>query len=320
MQVQVLVLDGVFDTGLSVVLDTFQTATELAAQSGKPSVRFDVQLVGLGRHATTQQKLRARLTPATEAGRPDVVVVPALGAKMPDALSRALACSDVERACRLLGGWADAGCSIASACTGTFVVARAGLLDGHSATTTWWLSPLFRQLYPRVELDDSRMLVKSARYVTAGAALAHLDLALFLIRSKSPALATLTARYLVVEQHASQAAFAIPDHLAHSDPLVERFERWARRHLGERFSLEAAAHAAGTSERTLARRLKLTLGKSPLGYVQELRVERAVHLLQTTAESVDAIAAKVGYEDGITLRNLLRRRTGRGVRELRSPR
>jgi transcriptional regulator GlxA family with amidase domain len=161
------------------------------------------------------------------------------------------------------------------------------------------------------------MLVKSARFLTAGAALAHLDLALALVRQRSPALAAMTARYLVVEQHSSQAAFAIPDHLAHSDATVERFERWARRHLGERFSLEAAAHAAGTSQRTLARRLKVTLDKSPLGYVQELRVERALHLLQTTEESVDQIAEQVGYEDGITLRNLLRRRTGRGVRELR---
>jgi transcriptional regulator GlxA family with amidase domain len=141
-----------------------------------------------------------------------------------------------------------------------------------------------------------------------------------LVRRLSPSLAALTARYLVIEPHSSQAAFAISDHLAHTDPLVERFERWARRHLGERFSLQAAAHAAGTSQRTLARHLKLTLDKSPLGYVQDLRVERAVHLLQTTGDSVDCIAEKVGYQDGISLRNLLRRRTGRGVRALREPR
>jgi transcriptional regulator GlxA family with amidase domain len=320
MLVQVLVLDGVFDTGLSVVLDTLQTASELAQLNGKPSVNFEVALVGLGSKARTQQGLTVSLTRAETAPRPDVVIVPALGAKMPDALGAALGRRDVKRAGGLLNDWAKAGCTISAACTGTFVVAQSGVLDGRAATTTWWLSPLFRQLFPSVTLDDSRMLVKSSRFITAGAALAHLDLALFLVRSKSPALAALTARYLVVEQHSSQAAFAIPDHLAHSDAMVERFERWARRHLGERFSLQAAAHAAGTSERTLARRLKTTLGKSPLGYVQELRVERAVHLLQTTGESVDSIAAQVGYEDGITLRNLLRRRTGRGVRELRQHR
>jgi len=320
MRVQVLVLDGVFDTGLSLLLDALQTASELAKLNGKPSVRFDVELVGLARKATTQQGLTVRLAPANAKARPDVVVVPALGSKLPDALGEALRRPTVQRACRLLGDWASTGTMMTAACTGTFVLAETGALDGHAATTSWWLAPLFRKRYPRIELDDSRMLIKSSRFITAGAALAHLDLALFLVRSQSPSLAAMTARYLVVEQHSSQAAFAIPDHLAHSDPLVERFERWARRHLSERFSLEAAARAAGTSERTLARHLKLTLDKSPLGYVQDLRVERAVHLLQTSGDNIDAIAEKVGYEDGITLRNLLRRRTGRGVRELRKSR
>jgi transcriptional regulator GlxA family with amidase domain len=162
------------------------------------------------------------------------------------------------------------------------------------------------------------MVVSSGAFVTAGAALAHIDLALGLIRRQSPALAALTARYLLIEPRASQAIFMIPDHLAHNDPLVERFERWARRHLRQGFSLSDAARSAGASERTLARRLRSVLGKSPLSYFQDLRVERAVHLLQTSNSSVDRIATEIGYSDGVTLRTLLRRKLGRGVRELRS--
>jgi transcriptional regulator GlxA family with amidase domain len=100
--------------------------------------------------------------------------------------------------------------------------------------------------------------------------------------------------------------------------LLERFEHWARRHLARGFSLSEAARSAGTSERTLARRLRTVLGKSPLSYFQDLRVERAVHLLQTSNSSVDRIAAEIGYSDAVTLRTLLRRRLGRGVRDLRS--
>ena len=70
---------------------------------------------------------------------------------------------------------------VAAACIGTFVLAESGLLDTHRATTTWWLAPLFRKRYPNVELDESNMIVKSGRFVTAGAALGHLDLALWLI-------------------------------------------------------------------------------------------------------------------------------------------
>ncbi|RYF41509.1 MAG: helix-turn-helix domain-containing protein, partial [Comamonadaceae bacterium] len=202
----------------------------------------------------------------------------------------------------------------------TFVLAGTGLLDGRGATTTWWLAPLFRERHPLVQLDSSPRLVHSGRFVTAGAAMAHIDLALWLVRRSSPALAAVTARYLLADAPGSQAQFVIPDHVAHNDPTVERFERWARDRLARAapaFSLAEGAHAAGTSTRTLTRRLQAVLGKSPLAYFQELRVERAVHLLQTSRASVDQIAARVGYEDGATLRVLLRRRLGRGVRELR---
>lgn len=154
--------------------------------------------------------------------------------------------------------------------------------------------------------------------MTAGAALSHIDLALALIRQASPELATLVAKYLVIDTRPSQSAYAISDHLVHADPLVERFERWARSQLERGFSLDDAAEALATSKRTLARRMRDTLGKSPLSYFQDLRVERAVHLLKTTSHSIERIAAMVGYADGVTLRTLLRRRLGRGVRELRS--
>src|SRR4051812_38323404 len=101
------------------------------------------------------------------------------------------------------------------------------------------------------------------------------------------------------------------------DPLVERFERWARTRLAHGFSLDEAAKAVASSKRTLARRLHAVLGKSPLSYFQTLRVERAVHLLKTGNESVDEIAARVGYADGVTLRTLLRRHLGYGIREIR---
>jgi transcriptional regulator GlxA family with amidase domain len=145
----------------------------------------------------------------------------------------------------------------------------------------------------------------------------HLDLALALIRRASPELANLTARYLVVDERTSQSIYSIPDHLAHADPLIQRFERWARGRLAEGFSLDQAAQALATSKRTLARRMQSVLGKSPLAFFQDLRIERAVHLLRTSQASVDQIGVEVGYAEGVTLRALLRRRLGRSVREIR---
>lgn len=318
MKIAILVLDRVFDTGLSTLLDTFATANEIAESTGAPSTRFDVTLVGATRKVRTSQGLAVPVTPAAGIGRPDVVLIPALGAKTPETLSAALTRRDVRDAGALIGEWAAAGTLVGAACTGTFVLAESSLLDGHNATTTWWLAPVFRERYPHVVLDSSHMLVQSAQFVTVGAALAHLDLALWFVRRASPSLASLAARYLLVDPRSSQAAYVIPDHLAHSDPLVDRFEAWARDHLASGFLLSDAARATGASERTLARRMQAVLGKSPLAYFQDIRVERAVHLLQTTNASVDQIAAQVGYADGVTLRTLLRRRIGRGIRELRT--
>jgi transcriptional regulator GlxA family with amidase domain len=103
----------------------------------------------------------------------------------------------------------------------------------------------------------------------------------------------------------------------HADPLVRKFESWSRANVGRGFSLNAAARAVGSSKRTLARRMDAVLGRTPLEYFQGVRVERAVHLLKTTRASVDEIASRVGYADGVTLRSLLRRRLHAGVREIR---
>jgi transcriptional regulator GlxA family with amidase domain len=250
--------------------------------------------------------------------KPDWVVVPALAAGSPEQLIPALGRSDVKQAKAQLAKWHAEGARIAASCIGTFLVAEAGLLDHREATTTWWLAPLFRQRYPNVLLDESRMLVPTDIGVTAGAAMGHLDLALWLLRQASPELSAIVSRYMLADIRSSQAFYIIPNHLAQADPLILRFEKWAREHLKAGFSLQEAANALATSARSLQRRCQNVLGKSPLAYFQDLRVEHAQSLLHGGGLDIEAIAAEVGYEDGATLRSLLRQRLGRGVRELRA--
>jgi len=285
--------------------------------TGISSLRFQTKLVGLCDTVTTAHGLSVPVTSAARAQTPDAVVMPAINRITPEPLMQALASAEVCEAGAVLRQWSGRGALTAAACVGTFVLAEAALLDGEEATTTWWLAPLFRQRYPRVRLVESRLIVQSNAVVTAGAALGHLDLALNLIRRASPELASVTAKYLVADARTSQAAYTIPTHLIHTDPLVHKFERWARQRLAEGFSLDQAAAALATSKRTLARRTQSVLDKSPLDYFQDLRIERAVHLLETSKASVDQIAAEVGYAEGATLRALLRRKLGRGVREIR---
>ena len=316
MRISVLVLDDVFDLGLSAVLDAFQTANEIIQMLKLEVPRFQVYKVGLRRKIRTAHGLSVVLDPIG-ARTPDYVFVPAIAFKMPGALEVALERSDVRDAANVLQKWARSAAMMTAACIGTFVMAESGLLDKQHATTTWWLAPLFRSRYPAVVLDDSSMIVRSGRFVTAGAALGHMDLALWIVRSMSPHLASLTARYLIADSRTSQSVYALSDHLMHSDPTVERFETWARGRLAKGFSLDDAARSVGASKRTLARRMQSVLGKSPLTYFQNLRIEHALHLLRTGQASVDEVALRVGYSDGATLRALLRRRLGLGIKEIR---
>lgn len=318
MRIAILALEGLWDTGLTVMLDALSLASKFSVLQMGGTVRFDVSVVGVRRRIRSGQGLQIPVEAITPELKPDWVIVPALSTGRPEQLLPALERRDVIQATIELRKWHAAGAQIGASCIGTFILAEAGLLNEREATTTWWLAPLFRKRYPNVLLDESRMLVPTDVGITAGAAMGHLDLALWLIRQASPELAALVSRYLLADLRSSQAPFIIPNHLAQADPLIQRFERWARDHLKDGFSLQQAADALATSARTLQRRCEAVLGKSPLSYFQDLRVERAQSLLHGSGLDLDAIAAEVGYLDGATLRTLLRERLGRGVRELRA--
>ena len=317
MRLAVLALDGVFDTGLAALLDIFSTANELASAQGIAHPLFDVQVIGVRPQVRTAQGLTMTVQPASAVRNPDWVVVPALNTKQQERLIAALSGEDVRDAVAHLRTWHASGISVAGACIGTFLLAEAGILDNLEATTSWPFAPLFRQRYPKVRLDDSRMIVTAGRVATAGAAMGHLDLALWLVRQASPEMAAFVARFMLIDKRPSQAEYIIPDYLAHADPLIERFERWVRENLASGFSLQDAATALAITPRTLQRRTEAVLGKSPLSFVQDLRVERAQHLV-ALGHDLEKIAAEVGYVESGTLRTLLRRRLGRGVRELRA--
>jgi transcriptional regulator GlxA family with amidase domain len=318
MRISLLALDGLWDTGLTVTLDAFGLANNFSRLQMGGSPHFDVSVVGVRKRVRSGHGLAIPVRAITRNLKPDWVIVPALNTGTPERLLPSLERPDVKQAKAQLLAWHAAGARIAASCIGTFLLAETGLLDHKQATTTWWLAPLFRRRYPNVLLDESRMLVSAGTVVTTGAAMGHLDLALWLIRQSSPELATLVSRYLLADIRSLQAPYIIPNHLAQADPLVLRFERWARAHLKEGFSLQHAAKALATSARTLQRRCDAVLGKSPLAYFQDLRVEHAQSLLHGTDVDIEAIAADVGYADGATLRTLLRQRLGRGVRELRA--
>ncbi|MBR7837395.1 DJ-1/PfpI family protein [Actinospica durhamensis] len=188
MDVAVVVYDGVFDSGLAAILDVLSNANALGNELHQAPT-WDVTMVGPSTHVRTGAGLLVSPEPLEHARSADLLVVPALAESRPSALLDHVG-GDVSLPVRdLIAKTHKQGTPIASACAGTFLLAEAGILDGVRATTTWWLSPAFRARYPRVELDHGHMVVTSGSITTAGAAFGHIDLALSIIRSGSPALA-----------------------------------------------------------------------------------------------------------------------------------
>jgi transcriptional regulator GlxA family with amidase domain len=316
MEIAVLACDGVFDSGLAAILDVLDHANAVAEQIS-PSLSWNVTTVGVDTMVRTGAGHLVPAEPLAHAETADLLIVPARAARGPADVLDFIG-GDASLPVRDLIARTRQRCTpIASACAGTFLLAEAGVLDGLRATTTWWLAPAFRARYPKVDLDEGRMVVTSDGVVTAGAAFGHVDLALAIVRTSSPALADQVARYLVIDDRPSQSAYTIPSALAQNDPLVAAFERWVRERLAEPISIPHAAESIGVSERTLQRAVQRIMGTSPIRFVQAVRVERASHLLRTTDLSLETISRKVGYEHPNTLRLLLRERTGKTTAALR---
>lgn len=311
MHVGVVAIPGTFDSAFTSVLDVLRVAEALRPAIDPHIPAIEVTVIGLRPTVRTGNGLivesdRDLTDPMHDL---DVLVVPTLGALSASGVEDALALPEVrELRTALRDGPATGVPTLAGACTGTFVLAEAGRLDGVKAATSWWLSGFFHQRYPGVLLDSSRMVVRSDRVITAGAAFAHIDLAMSLVSDVSGRLAQTVAHHLLVDERPARSAEAAHHHLATADMLVTRFEDEVRDRLAEPVTIPQLADTLGVTRRTLERRVRHRTGQTPNELIQRLRVERANHLRRTTELSMDQIAGRVGYANGVTLRRLLTRR------------
>ncbi len=200
---------------------------------------------------------------------------------------------------------------VAGSCYGTFVLGESGLLDGLDATTTWWFQDDFRHHYPQVRLDADQTVVDSGRCLTAGAMTAHTDLTLHVLRRLfGETLARNVGRIMLVDgARASQRPFmALRKHF--DDPLVQQAAEWLDAHFATEVSSLALANALHVSYRTLHRRFHAAAGMPPLAYLQDLRVEQAKAMLESTRMSLEQIVGDVGYSDISAFRRLFAKRAG----------
>ncbi|MFD3696925.1 helix-turn-helix domain-containing protein [Streptomyces sp. NPDC058646] len=218
----------------------------------------------------------------------------------------------------------EAGARVASLCTGAFVLAAAGLLDGRRATTHWAHAGTLAARHPRVEVDPDVLYVDDGRVLTSAGKAAAMDLCLHLVRlDHGSAVANTLARRLVVPPHRAggQAQFVttpVPaDHPHPSSRLrsgrghpVTELLPWVVERLDRALTVEDLARRANMSSRNLGRHFKAVTGTTPLQWLLTQRIRRAQELLETTDDSVDAIAGATGMGTSTTLRRHFNRTVG----------
>jgi transcriptional regulator GlxA family with amidase domain len=268
-----------------------------------PYSSFNVELVALSERPLQFGKnitLRPDASIVT-AKNPDVILIPSAGENVLDNLGPLLDFIPWIKMCSARGA------RIVSLCTGAFLLAETGLLDGRRATTHWFLADLFRRTYPKVKLHPERLIVDEGNVITSGAATSFLDLVLYLIELyNGHEAAILIAKAFLIEMgRRTQLPYTMLSiHKMHNDRQILWVQNFIHEHLVDVLTTEMLAQRLDMSVRNFDRRFRNAVGEAPSIYVQKLRVEKAKRLLETTDDTIADIMTNVGYEDERSFRRL----------------
>jgi transcriptional regulator GlxA family with amidase domain len=206
-----------------------------------------------------------------------------------------------------------AGATLVSLCSGAFILAATGLVDGKSVATHQICAKALARRFPRIVTDVNRRIIDHGDIVSAGGFLAWVDLGLFLVdRILGPAIRAETARFVLSDPAAGEAryftGFAPPQ--THRDRAVLKVQEWVHMRDGRGVSLVAMATAAGLERRTLLRRFAAATGMSPMEYCRAVRIARARELLEGGDTSQKQIAQSLGYRDVASFARVFRKVAG----------
>lgn len=239
-------------------------------------------------------------------GGPDVIILPP---SLEDPLPTLSARPCTEWLCEQHAR----GATIASVCAGAFLLGETGLLRGRTITTHWQYAELFSQRFPDVSLDVDQLLIDDDDILTAGGAMAWVDLGLRLVdRYYGAAIMIETAQRLLIDPPGRQQRFysAFSPRLSHGDRAVLNVQHWLEETGAKESALPVLAALAGLEERTFLRRFQKATGMTTTEYCQRLRVGRAREMLQSSQLPLERIAWDVGYSDAGAFRKVFTRIVG----------
>lgn len=322
LEVAILVLPEVHTSALYGAYDIFSSAGIRWDQKNERircEPRLTVRTVGLttepilGWNGVTVRPDHALADITTS----DIVYVPAVGP--PDGEVPA---TD-PAVCRWLARQYSAGAVIGTACSGSIVLAEAGLLDAQPATTHWAYADLFTRRFPNTQICPERTLVLAGaeqRIVTAGGGSLWQELLLYLVaRFLGRDAAAHAARlYLMDWGRDDQSPYALfQERRQHADGVIRKAQRFMLQHAAEPDVLASARAQTALLDRTFQRRFRAVTGVSPVRYIQEMRIELAKETIVSGKRLIDDVASDVGYSDPATFRRLFKRIVGISPSEYR---
>ena len=198
----------------------------------------------------------------------------------------------------------DRGARLMSLCSGAFVLAATGLLDGRSAATHWRYAEQLSRDYPNVNVDSDVLYVEDSRLLTAAGSAAGIDLCLHVVRKDFGAsVANIVARRLVVPPHrdGGQAQYISRPISENGKSEIGLLMDWVRRNLNRKYTVASLAKRAKLSERTLARRFQEQAGTTPMRWLATERIAKAQELLETTKLGIEQVAAKCGFGSAVAV-------------------
>ena len=312
MKIGILALPGSMKSAVAGICDMFWLANEVIAQQpdGEGISAFEAAIITA--EGTPVPDAQGRLIDAdgsfTTGGTFDLVIVS--GMKL-DEQKRPVSPAAVHEAGEWLRGQHSQGALLAGACAGGLVLAEAGVLNGRTCTTTWWLYHTFRQRYPLSKPVWGKALVQDARIITSGGPLSWVDVALHIIRLHAgQKLARLTADMAVADsQPLSQQVYAPAGFLNSVHPMIMEAEHIVR-YENPAITVEQLARALNMTTRTLHRKMAEEMNESPKNFLTRMRIEKAMRLLEQPGNVIGQIAEACGYADDTAFRRAFSGVTG----------
>jgi len=308
IHVSILALKHAVLSSISDAAAVFRKVNELLVESGKEPF-FDVQLVGLTTEVSLERGL-VKLTPdavTADVFHTDLIIVPSFSGYVNNSLFVSKECAP------WIAQHYKNGSEVASLCTGAFMVAFSGILNGKECTTHWAYSNEFRYFFPGVKLVDEKIVTDQDGLYSSGGSNSYWNLLIHLVEKfTNRETAIRAAKFFVIDlDKTNQSAFIIFQGLKdHEDEPVLRAQQYIEQHYWEKFTVDQLASQFNMTRRTFERRFKKATRNTVAEYIQRMKVEATKKQLEIGRKSINELMVDVGYSDIQAFREVFKRITG----------